>query len=123
MYPNTRQDGAGEPLTAGKNYVLHLSADQIPPVNAFWSLTAYNEDFYLPENPISRFSVGSRDDLVFNEDGSLDIYIQRNVPDGVPQANWLPAPKKGKIALNMRLYWPTERALNGDWTLPGVMVR
>lgn len=123
MYPNTRQDASGAPLTADKNYVLHLSADQIPPVNAFWSLTAYNDAFYLPENPINRFSVGSRDDLVFNEDGSLDIYIQRDAPEGVPQANWLPAPSEGGIALNMRLYWPTEHALNGDWTLPGVTVR
>lgn len=123
MYPNTREDEAGEPLVASKNYVLHLSADQIPPVNAFWSLTAYNEEFYLPENSINRFAVGSRDDLVFNEDGSLDIYIQRDVPEGVPKANWLPAPARGRIALNMRLYWPTEHALSGDWTLPGVKVR
>lgn len=123
MYPNTRQDASGAPLTTDKNYVLHLSADQIPPVNAFWSLTAYNDEFYLPENPINRFSVGSRDDLVFNEDGSLDIYIQRDAPTGVPQANWLPAPSEGGIALNMRLYWPSDRALSGDWTLPGVTVR
>lgn len=123
MYPNTRQDASGEALTADKNYVLHLSADQIPPVNAFWSLTAYNDEFYLAENPINRFAIGSRDDLVFNADGSLDIYIQRAAPEGVPQVNWLPAPKEGGIALNMRLYWPTEHALSGDWTLPGVKVR
>lgn len=123
IYPNTTQDATGETLDADKNYVLHLSADQIPPVNAFWSLTAYNQDFYLPENPIDRFSIGSRDDLVFNDDGSLDIYIQRDAPEGVPQANWLPAPARGTIALNMRLYWPKERALSGGWTLPGVTVR
>ena len=123
MYPNTKQDETGTQLVTDKNYVLHMTADQIPPVNAFWSLTAYNEEFYLPENPINRFAIGSRDDLVFNEDGSLDIYIQRDAPEGVPQANWLPAPREGKVFLNMRLYWPTERALSGEWTLPGVKVR
>lgn len=123
IYPNTTQDATGAKLVAEKNYVLHMAPHQIPSVNAFWSLTAYNQDFYLPENPINRFAIGSRDPLVFNDDGSLDIYIQQEAPKGVPQANWLPSPAEGTIALNMRLYWPKDRALKGDWDLPGVQVR
>lgn len=123
LYPNTTQDAAGVRLTSDKAYVLHFEADQVPPVNAFWSLTVYNQDFYLADNRIDRYAVGSRDDLMFNADGSLDIYIQRAAPEGVPQANWLPAPASGPMALNMRLYWPKERALSGAWDMPGVQVR
>ncbi len=123
LYPNTTQDTAGGRLTSDKAYILHFEADQVPPVNAFWSLTVYNENLYLADNPIDRYAVGSRDDLVFNADGSLDIYIQRTSPDGVPQANWLPAPASGPMALNMRLYWPKARALSGTWDMPGVQVR
>ncbi len=122
VYPNTTQDENGETLTTDRRYVLHLSADQIPPVNAFWSLTVYNQHYYLAENPIDRYALGSRDDLTFNEDGSVDIYIQTHEPEGVPLSNWLPAPQFGAFGLNMRLYWPKERVLDGDWNMPGVQV-
>jgi hypothetical protein len=60
--------------------------------------------------------MGDRDDLKYNQDGSLNIYIQ-NMPPVDNKSNWLPAPKKS-FNLTMRLYMPKESFLNGKWDLP-----
>ena len=68
-----------------------------------------------------RFALGDRDPLVFNADGSLDIWIQAASPDSKEaQANWLPVQKSAPFLLNARLYWPEDRALNGPWKMPVV---
>lgn len=120
IYPNCSFDVNGNALDARKKYTMHFEPDQIPPVNAFWSLTAYNEDEFLIENEINRFSLGDRDDLQFNDDGSLDLYIQHEAPSKEKMSNWLPITEKGPFYLTMRLYWSKEEVLNGDWKIPGV---
>jgi hypothetical protein len=115
VYPNTALDGDGNLLDSDSKYVVHFEKDQLPPVNAFWSLTLYNNQNFLAENPINRFALGDRDDLTFNKDGSLDIYVQRENPGKDKYSNWLPAPAKGNFELTLRLYWPKEEALNGTW--------
>ena len=121
FYPNCVADANGDPLHSSKRYQIHFNADQIPPVNAFWSLTAYNEDLYLVENELNRFALGDRDDMKYNEDGSLDLYIQSEAPTDHPIENWLPIPDEGAFSLTMRLYWPKERALSGEWEVPHVV--
>ncbi|MBN8429824.1 DUF1254 domain-containing protein [Microbulbifer salipaludis] len=116
-YPNAEVDVEGNPLHGSNRYRLHFAAGQTPPVDAFWSLTLYDEDGFLVDNPISRYTIGGRDALQYNEDGSLDILIQHQPP--VNQANWLPAPD-GAFALTLRLYLPRRAFLSGDWTVPGV---
>jgi len=116
VYPNTTLDSDGNLLSAENKYQIHFEKDQIPPANAFWSITMYNSRNFLVENPINRFAVGDRDNLKYNEDGSLDIYIQTENPGEEKESNWLPAPKEGSFELTMRLYWPKEAALNGEWT-------
>ena len=74
--------------------MLHFDADQIPPVKAFWSMTIYHSDTRLMvKNPINRYSIGDRTKgIKYNADDSLDLYIQKDQPEGAKASNWLPAP-------------------------------
>lgn len=120
-YPSSIFDINGNPLEASKKYQLHFEAGQLPPVNAFWSITAYTADDFLVENDLNRFALGDRDDLQYNEDGSLDLYIQTNPPKKEHFSNWLPIPKEGKFTLTLRLYWPKKAVSKGDWKPPFVI--
>ncbi len=118
-YPRAMTDIDGQPFNGADKYVIHMDRDQVPPVNAFWSLTMYNEKQFLVKNPINRFAIGDRDKLKFNSDGSLDIYIQSEDPGADKSSNWLPAPS-GRFNLFFRLYWPKEEVLSGKWKVPGL---
>jgi hypothetical protein len=112
-------DGAGEPYSGNFRYVMHFPPGQIPSVNAFWSLTMYDADYFFVENALGRYTLGSRDDLKLKGDGSLDIYIQRHPPAAALESNWLPAAEE-KFILMLRFYWPKETMLNGSWKVPPV---
>ncbi|CPI61589.1 lipoprotein [Bordetella pertussis] len=120
LYPVTAVDARGKALRSDEDYVLHFDKDQLPPANAFWSLILYDARQGLGDNPIDRYALRSTDPLVYNADGSLDIYIQRDPPRKARQANWLPAPQQGDFMLNLRLYWPRDIALDGNWAPPAV---
>ncbi len=120
VYPSTTIDSDGNPLDGSEKYIIHFKKDDLPPVNAFWSLTAYDKRDLLVENPINRFAVGDRDKLTFNEDGSLDIYIQNSSPGSDRESNWLPSPMEGRLNLTLRLYWPKQEVLNNSWKTPAV---
>ena len=130
MYPMNRSDASGEPLDGSKhNYTLTFPAGQLPPVNAFWSVTMYDgKTQLLIENPIGRYLVNSPmlPGMKKNADGSLTLYIQKDSPGKALENNWLPAPD-GPIYLVMRLYWPKDTppsilpAGSGDWKPPGVV--
>jgi hypothetical protein len=117
-YPNTLMDNQQRPLSGEHNYRIHFAANALPPVDAFWSLSMYDEDGFFIANPIDRYAIGDRDALQYNDDGSLDLWVQ-NAPPTAGTANWLPAPS-GHFALTMRLYLPKEHYLNGGWQLPDV---
>jgi hypothetical protein len=94
----------------------------LPPVDAFWSMTLYDGDFFFVPNPADRYDVSQRDALATNADGSIDIYIQTESPGKDKEANWLPAPR-GKFQLVMRMYGPKKTAptiVDGSWTPPPV---
>ena len=114
LYPVAREDGEGLGLTGENNYTLSFNKEQIPPVNAFWSLTLYDAESFLVTNPINRYSLGSRDQMNYGEDGSLTIYIQHESPGKEKEANWLPS-AKGEIALALRLYVPKKQVVDGIW--------
>lgn len=120
MYPNFSNDAAGQPLSGANNYTFTFAKDQLPPVNAFWSLTMYElPQSLLVANPINRYLINSPmlPSLVPNRDGGYTFYIQNESPGADKEANWLPAPK-GPFALVLRLYWPKPDALNGTWKAP-----
>lgn len=119
-YPNTSVDQNGALLSGDHRYRLHFNANELPPVNAFWSVTAYGPDDLLIDNPINRHALGDRDPLVFNTDGSLDIWIQATPPSPEKEKNWLPVKPGAGFLLNARLYWPKEPALTGAWGMPSV---
>ena len=112
-------NGAGEPYSGNFRYVMHFPPGQAPSVNAFWSLTMYDADYFFVENALSRYTLSSRDQLKLNGDGSLDLYIQRHPPEAARESNWLPAPEE-KFILMLRFYWPKETMLNGSWKVPPV---
>ena len=109
MYPVTKTDLANEPLDGSKhNYTLTFGPGQLPPVNAFWSVTMYDgKTQLLVENPINRYLINSPmlPSMKKGKDGSLTLYIQARSPGKDRESNWLPAPD-GPIYVVMRLYWP-----------------
>lgn len=122
MYPTTAVDGEGNPLVGSNRYALHFNKDQMPPVNAFWSVTLYGPDSFFVVNPINRQAVSSWMPLKRGTDGSLDIYIQKDSPGKDREINWLPAPQ-GDFNLTLRMYWPKiERPsiLDVSWVPPPV---
>jgi hypothetical protein len=119
-YPNTSVDAAGQVLNGSHRYRLHFTPAELPPVNAFWSITAYGSDNFLIDNRLRRYAIGDRDPLVYNPDGSLDLWIQADEPAAGRSSNWLPVKAGQPFLLNARLYWPKPSALNGAWGMPAV---
>jgi hypothetical protein len=118
-YWTTTVDSAGRTLRGQHDYVLHFPAGQLPPNDAFWSLTMTDVVGYMVHNPIDRNSVGGRSGLVPNADGSIDIYLQSTAPAG-HESNWLPAPA-GSFKLMLRAYLPGRAVLDGEYHVPPVM--
>jgi hypothetical protein len=84
----------------------------------------YGSDFYLVPNDINRYAIADyTPGLEYNDDGSLDIYIQKCQPIN-NESNWLPAPRyassEGDFNLLLRMYQPAAKILNGTYEIPGV---
>ncbi|WP_444941480.1 DUF1254 domain-containing protein [Microbulbifer sp. ZKSA004] len=116
VYPTTYVDSRGEFLDGENSYRLVFPST--PPGNAFWSLTLYDVDGYLVNNPINRYLLSSRDPLIVGPDGALSIFIANKAPKG-DITNWLPCPK-GEFSLTLRIYNPSDTFLSGKWIMPGV---
>ena len=118
FYPLTFTDSQGVPLSGNSSYLIHFEPAQTPPVNAFWSITMYDEKGLLVDNPINRYSIGKyTEGLKNNTDGSLDIHIQNASPGTEKESNWLPS-TEGKFSMVLRMYLPQPQAINGTWQLP-----
>jgi hypothetical protein len=118
IYPLVYADVDGQPFTGASSYVWHMDKHELPPVRGFWSLTLYDAEGFQVANELDRFAIGDRNDLRFNDDGSLDIYIQHRPPES-GTSNWLPAPEGG-FNLCARLYYPKPEVLARKWTPPAV---
>ncbi len=120
VYPATDVDAAGAPLTGANRYTYRFAPHQLPPVNAFWSLTMYQmPQSLLVDNPIGRYLINSQmlPGLVAGPDGGYTLAVQHDSPGAAREANWLPAPA-GPFRLVLRLYWPQPDALDGTWQAP-----
>jgi hypothetical protein len=129
IYGNSKQeaiygyyaiDGAKQKLDGANRYALRFAPGQLPPVNAFWSLTMYElPQSLLVANPINRYLINSPmlPQLKRDADGGLTLIVQSESPGKDKEANWLPAPK-GPFVMALRLYWPKEAAVEGKWTQP-----
>jgi len=113
MYVIGFTDSDGTPLAGGSNYRLNLPAN-IPAAN-FWSVTLYeaeNASGLANGQPFP--SLGSRDKPTQNADGSTDLYLGPKAPMG-KEGNWLATVHgRGYFAI-IRLYGPTEAALDKSW--------
>lgn len=125
-----RGTDARDTLLHGRyRYTMTFPPGALPPVDAarggFWSLTMYDQDYFMPANsPNGRHNIGTvnldADELRFAADGSLTLHLSNEPPtDETAQANWLPAPD-GQFALIVRAYVPTEPLLDGAYQLPNV---
>jgi hypothetical protein len=118
VYPIARVDADGQPLDGARTYRIRFPADALPPVEAFWSLSVYGDDMFFAEHPSGRYSIGDRTpDLVFGEDGSLEIVLAHDQPAAA--TNWLPVPE-GPFVLMLRLYLPGEAVVDGTYDYPPV---
>jgi hypothetical protein len=120
IYPFGLVDADGKKFDGANKYVLHFTKDQIPPVEAFWSLTLYDKDSYLVDNTLNRYALGDRSNCKLGTDGSLTLYIQSESPGTDKESNWLPAPKEGPFKLALRLYIPKKQVADGTWKPPAV---
>lgn len=122
LQPASNVDEDGKPYDGSRKYVIHFDKDQLPPVNGFWSLTMYDDNYYFVPNSLNRYSITERQDFKVNDDGSVDIYIQHDSPGKDKEPNWLPAPS-GHFALMFRFYWPKDAQpslLDDSWKIPPV---
>jgi hypothetical protein len=120
MYPMYTADADKQKMDGSHRYTIRFAPGQLPPVNAFWSLTMYEmPQSLLVANPINRYLINSPmlSQLEKDADGGITLYIQNASPGKDKEANWLPTPK-GPFVMAMRLYWPKEDALTGKWTAP-----
>ena len=120
IYPIYTVDDGGKPLEGSNRYTLRFAAGELPPVDAFWSLTMYRlPESLLVANPLDRYLLNSPmlPNFKKDSDGGLTLYFQSESPGKDLEPNWLPAPK-GPFMLVMRLYWPKEEVLDGKWTAP-----
>jgi len=126
VYPTGQKDADGKDFDAASNkYIMHFDKGKMPPVNGFWSLTMYNEQYFFVPNPLNRYTLSQRNKLVTNPDGSVDLYLQAESPGKAKEANWLPAPK-AKFVPMLRLYWPKETPpsiIDGSWDPPAIQAR
>jgi len=111
-----REDGA--PMNAMHDYEIVMTAEELPPVNAFWSATLYENEtgFFIP-NDRFKYSVGENAGFKPGEDGGIRIVIAAEQPEGVPEENWLPINQDMDLDIIMRLCAPDlERYTN--WAAP-----
>jgi hypothetical protein len=118
---STMVDSEGRPLTGEHRYLLHFAADATPPVRAFWTLSV-REPRPLSVGLTGRDSIGDRDPLRYNADGSFDVFVQHAPPEEPHTTNWLPTPRPA-FHLVLRLYAPLPAALSGRWCPPPVTRR
>ena len=118
-YWTATSDESGARLDGEHAYRLHFPAGQLPPNDAFWSLTATDTVGYMVSNPTGRSSVGSRSGMVSNADGSVDVLLQPHPPSGAAQ-NWLATPP-GRFKLMLRAYLPGAAVVDGDYEVPPIV--
>ncbi|MFE7192262.1 DUF1254 domain-containing protein [Kitasatospora sp. NPDC057541] len=116
LYPTASASASDESGTQIA-YTLTFPAGQLPPVDAFWSLTAYDADSYLVANDAGIYAVGHFAVPQTGPDGATTLYIQAAPPadTDLQSANWLPIPTSGKFTVTLRLYAPVTGDIPADW--------
>ena len=109
----------GEPINAMNDYVVRMTAEELPPTDVFWSVTLYDlqNGFFIP-NDRKKYSVGENAGMKLDEDGGIAVYIAAEKPEGVPEENWLPINRKDEdMDVILRIYVPDLEELE-TWEPP-----
>jgi hypothetical protein len=117
------KDEDGDALNGDHIYTIHYRPEDLPieHVNAYWSLTLLSlPNFRVVPNELERYNLNNISDFMYEEDGSLTLYLASELPSGVPASNWLPAPNGKPFVINHRLYAPKEEVLSGEWYAPPI---
>lgn len=114
-------DAHGEPFDGSRRYRIRFAPGELPPVDAFWSITVYTQQRLLYANPLQRHVINSPmlPTLQRDADGGLTIHVQHESPGAQRESNWLPSPS-GPFVLTLRTYLPREAIRSGRWTAPPV---
>jgi hypothetical protein len=120
IFMTLAHDDGGLPLEGRRSYTIHFPKGAFPPAEAGWSVSLYDEEGYFVGNALDRYALGSRDELETNKDGSIDLVLQHDPPFSGDYRNWIPAPL-GQFTVRLRLDWPNERALRGEWKPPPIV--
>jgi len=122
VYPMAHADSQGRPLSGAHRYAIRFAPGAEPPVDAFWSLTMYDDrNCLLVPNDLDRYRIGDRSrGLVRDPDGGLTLHIGHGSPGAALEPNWLPAPE-GRFYLCLRAYQPRAELLDGRWRPPDIV--
>jgi hypothetical protein len=118
VYPSVAT-ADGKPMNAMHDYVIRMTKNELPPAEAFWSVTLYDlkNGFFIP-NDRKKYSVGENAGMKLDKDGGIAIYIAAEKPKGAPEENWLPINRKDEaIGAVMRIYVPDMEKMK-SWTAP-----
>ena len=118
LYPAVVTDD-GAPMNAMNDYAIHISKEDMPPANGFWSFTLYDaaNGFFIP-NDHKKYSVGENSGYKLNAEGGIDIFIAATQPNGVPAENWLPINREDlEINMILRIYAPDLEKMKA-WKAP-----
>lgn len=115
-------DSEGQAFDGRQSYRIRFAPGGLPPVGAFWSITAYTADRFVYANPLHRYGISSRmlGDLTKDPDGGVTLLVQHASPGPGREANWLPVPAT-PFGLTFRTYQPGEAIRSGRWTAPPVV--
>jgi len=119
VYLGVQKDKDGEWLQGGNNYTLRVPPN--PPVAQFWAMTLYDTEtrcFIDNEHEIA--GLDSRNDLIKNADGSVDLYFSPEPPKGL-EKNWIPTVSGRGWFAYFRFYAPTEAYFDRSWALPDLV--
>ena len=109
----------GKPMNALNDYVVKMKKADLPPANAFWSVTLYDtkQGFFIP-NRENKYSVGLNGGMKLDNEGGISIYVSSKKPANVHAENWLPTNKIDQgLSLQLRIYWP-DLAKIKTWSFP-----
>ncbi len=119
VYMTTKRDANGDLLRADRTYRLRVPPDA--PVAQFWSLTLYSENarraYESGSGTNASASRDSANDLVVNNDGSVDLFIGPSAPQGL-EKNHMPTVEDDGWFVYFRLYGPLEPWFDKTWSLP-----
>jgi hypothetical protein len=114
-------DRDGAYLDGSKSYRLTIPSD--PPAKDFWSVVAYDPQTRseLQTGQPYPSKNNTRDPLVHNDDGSVDLYFGPVAPEG-HEENWIQTVGGKGWFILLRLYGPLEPWFNQTWR-PGEFER